>query len=334
MSDLRDYFKKQKDITDEFSEYERQKDLLEAQETQELTKSKKEAKRKKKLIEGGAKALSALGKLAAARSGGLVAKGVMEAPDFDLDLDKTEDIKEKYAARRAELAEKMGTAREKMTSLRQERAISKEEERLKEKEERRLEKEQAQIERDAKNLAKEQEKAEKKAERKKERDAVEAYKLRKIAQKDVDKTVEQLIEDIEKEQIQGEGVVEVLKEKGVDPEKLKDFEVGFFEDEDKQISQLEALKKEIRADFIKQRVASELELGKEYSPEVLDALGLTKPEAKPQPQVSTEKSVTIQVKDKKSGEVRTEVISQEKYKELLENPEFKKEMEILDFKIN
>jgi hypothetical protein len=334
MSDLRDYFKKQKDITDEFSGYERQKDLLEAQETQELAKSKKEAKRKKKLIEGGAKALSALGKLAAARSGGLVAKGAMEAPDFDLDFDKAEDIKEKYAAKRAELAEKMGTAREKMTSLRQERAISKEEERLKEKEERRLEKEQAEIERDARELEKVQEKAEKKAERKRERDASEAYKLRKIAQKDVDKTVEQLIEDIEKEQIQGEGVVEVLKGKGVDPEKLKDFEVGLFEDEDKQISQLEALKKEIRADFIKQRVASELELGKEYSPEVLDALGLTKPEAKPQPQVSTEKSVTIQVKDKKSGEVRTEVISEEKYKELLENPEFKKEMEILKFKIN
>ncbi len=264
-------------LKSEYEDYLMDRDSLEAEERKERRK----IKGRKKMIESVAKAADALGKIGAARSGGIVTGDLV--PDLALGDSEEQALAEKYDDKRLEMLKKKRELKELEESLdvsdKEAMALAK----AKRKEEiARLRKEQEEL---AKEAA---------IESLEEKERKEVFKYRSKARKDIERFSEDIIEGIEDETLQGEDVMQMFEEEGVPEEIIAPFKetLGFFEDEEKQVKTIEDLKSQLITHLISKRIKSDLADGKEVNPRIMEALGLTTPaKAVKMSPTTTEKSV-------------------------------------------
>jgi hypothetical protein len=253
MSDLRDSLNKQRELEKQYQDYGLEKDKLATEERKELRKDKSH----RNIVSALSKAADAIGKIGASQAGGLVSGDLV--PEINIGAGEAESISDKFDDERLALSEKAKNLRDKVSGVQDERALAKEAKRLEKQTEKLKAKEAKEIEK-------------------------ETLKYNSSSRKIADKMVKQtLIDDVEKDIIDGADTLEILEEKGVPQELLVPFQETINkwgnEDEKLQARTLTELKQELRKHFIKKRVVEDMEDGKKFSPKVLKALGLINEES-------------------------------------------------------
>lgn len=263
MSDLRKNLEKQRELQRQRQAYEAERDSLAASESSELRGSKSRSN----LTKAVAKAVDAIGKIGAARSGGLVTGDLV--PDMDFGRSELDAISEKYDTKRLELAEKARNLRDQIETVQDERALQKEADRLK---------------KAAERTAKAEEKEAKRKEKATEREIVSVNsKARKAADRIMtEEEASKLSEDILNDEKDGEEVVELLEENKVPDELIEPFRQtvrGWMqnEDEELQANTIKELQQKLRVHFIRKHVKESMADGKTFDPAVLEALNLEDP---------------------------------------------------------
>jgi len=263
MSDLRDSLKKQRELERQYQDYSMEGDRLAAEERKELRR----AKSNRKLTQAIGSAVDAIGKIGASKAGGLVSGDLV--PELALGDFGASEIEDKYDTKRLEMTEKARKLRDEIADVRDERTIKQAED----------------VESRRETAKKEREERKPKAGKLKEEEEVLKYKNR--ARTKVDKLIpDTLIEDVELDKTDGKEAVEVLEDKGVPEEVIAVFRetvkpIFMNEDEELQAKTLTEMKQNLRLMFIRKRVKEDIEDGKQFSPVVLEALGIEVPELTP-----------------------------------------------------
>jgi len=266
------------ELKKEYEDYKMERDSLGSEERKESRAVRKRAR----MIKALGQAADAIGKIGAARSGGLV-KGDL-VPELDVGRGELEDIGEKYDTKRLSLSKKGRELREREETIGVEDRAAKAEAVAARKQalagvrkEQDIQAEEEALARIEKAEAKAAKAAEEKLAKLDKADKTAAFKYKSKARKDVTKMTDKLIEGIEEEELQGEDVVEALETEGVPEEVIAPFRktLGFMEDEETQIETLEALKSKLIVHTVRKRVEQDIADGKPVNPRIREALGLT-----------------------------------------------------------
>jgi len=290
----------------EYEEYKIDQDSLAAEERKE----KRKIKRRNNMIKAIGKAVDALGKIGAARSGGLVTGDLI--PDLDFGSGEEDEISDLYDTRQLDLTKKLRGLK------RKERELD-----VKEDQEREIAKKQKaeKIKEATKELEDIRTQKRKAAVREKEDNYIASKALK--SRKQYERFLEDFSEGIEDDIYDGKDVMEEFEELGISEEITAPFKETvrppfFNEDEDKQIEILksEKFKQDLIKELVKIKVQNEIDAGKPISPRIIESLGLTVPDTAGKIK-SEQKDSADYIITSPDGEVQTHKLTEEQAAEFL-----------------
>jgi len=280
-----DYGYKEADTSDldsRYEDYKMERDSLAGEERKEARGVKKRAR----MLSAIGKAANALGKIGAARSGGLVSGDLV--PELDYGQGELDELEDKYDTKRLTLSERgRGLKKESEDLTKADRAALKaarQSQRDAKKEVSQEVDEEARREaeaRERKRAKKEEERIKKKIAKEDKAVKREYSKYAKKSDKVAEDFIEEVSDGLDDDSADGESIVEAMEKLDLDPEIIEEFEAvpgdwgGLDEDEAAQKAKLIDLKQRIIMNMTRNRIKKDIELGVPVSPRIIEAFGLT-----------------------------------------------------------
>lgn len=269
-------------LAKDYEAYKMERDALGSEERKEARGAKKRAR----MLSAIGKAVGAIGKIGAAKAGGLVSGDLV--PDLDYGRGELDAIEEKYDTKRLSLSERGRelAKREKELDVAdiegKKSAVAKRKAAILEKQKEVDEKQQRAAERKAEKKAKaEEERIKKRLAKEDKVTKKEAFKYTKAADKITEDFIEEAIDGLDDDSADEASIVEAMEKLNVDPELIEEFEsipsnmLGFGEDEEAQKAKLLDLRQRLLLNITRNRIKKDVELGAPVNPRIIEAFGLT-----------------------------------------------------------